>query len=524
VTVLEGVAANGLEGSPARSLVWSSRTLAVLAGTAVLLAALVFRVWGIDAVGYNSDEAVYAGQAAGIAGIAEIRPFFPVFRAHPMLFQTALSVLFVNGVSDVAGRLLGVAFGVATVGLVLALGSLLYNRTVGLLAAAFLAVMPYHVVVTRQALLDGPATFFSTLVVLLVAKYVKSGQPAWLYAVGAGLGLAFLSKETMVILVAALYAFFVLNRDIHVRFRHLVGATAVFAVVAAPFPASMLLAGRSDTGRNFLAWQLFRRPNHPVDFYFRTLPPSFGWLVLALAAVALVALARRRGGLAWQELLLCSWIFVPLAFFSLWPVKGYHYLLGLAPMLAILAAVGLLQVVARVRSARRPEVESVVGVAVLLVVLATLAAATVSRITPSSSGTFLAGSGGVPGGREAGHWVLEHVPEGAEMLALGPSMANIIQFYGHRKTYGLSVSLNPLHRNPTYEPVRNPDLKIRRNELQYVVWDSYSAGRSPFFSERLLRYAERYHGRVVHTEYVEVRTADGAVVPKPVIVIYEVRP
>lgn len=110
------------------------------------------------------------------------------------------------------------------------------------------------------------------------------------------------------------------------------------------------------------------------------------------------------------------------------------------------------------------------------------------------------------------------------MLALGPSMANIIQFYGHRKVYGLSVSLNPLHRNPIYEPVRNPDLKIRRNELQYLVWDSYSAARSDFFAQRLLRYAERYHGRVVHTESVEVRSDDGAVVEKPVIVIYEVRP
>ena len=50
------------------------------------------------------------------------------------------------------------------------------------------------------------------------------------------------------------------------------------------------------------------------------------------------------------------------------------------------------------------------------------------------------------------------------MLAIGPSMANIIQFYGHRKAYGLSVSPNPLHRNPVYQPVANPDLLIRDSE------------------------------------------------------------
>jgi len=109
------------------------------------------------------------------------------------------------------------------------------------------------------------------------------------------------------------------------------------------------------------------------------------------------------------------------------------------------------------------------------------------------------------------------------MLALGPSMANIIQFYGHRKTYGLSVSPNPLHRNPVYEPVDNPDLRIRHNDLQYIVWDSFTAQRSPFFEENLMKYVKRYHGEAVHTEFVDVPTASGPI-QKPVIVIYSVRP
>ena len=62
------------------------------------------------------------------------------------------------------------------------------------------------------------------------------------------------------------------------------------------------------------------------------------------------------------------------------------------------------------------------------------------------------------------------------MLALGPSMANIVQFYGHRKAYGLSVSPNPLHRNPVVRAGENPDLQIRHGDLQYIVWDSFSAG------------------------------------------------
>ena len=57
-------------------------------------------------------------------------------------------------------------------------------------------------------------------------------------------------------------------------------------------------------------------------------------------------------------------------------------------------------------------------------------------------------------------------------MTIGPSMANLVQFYGHRRAYGLSVSPNPLNRNPSYEPLVNPDRALRDNELQYVVWDS----------------------------------------------------
>ena len=69
----------------------------------------------------------------------------------------------------------------------------------------------------------------------------------------------------------------------------------------------------------------------------------------------------------------------------------------------------------------------------------------------------------------------------------------------------------------------NPDLQIRRGDLQYLVWDSYSANRSPHFAAKLLQFAEKYHGRVVHSESVDV-TAGGQKTKKRVIVIYEVRP
>ena len=136
---------------------------------AVVLAALVVRLAWLDSVGFNSDEAVYAGQAASIAGDDALFPYFPIFRAHPLLFQTTLSLVYQFGTSDIVGRYVAVAFGIATVVLTYYLGRLLYGPWVGGLAALVIALMPYQVVVTRQVLLDGPLVAFSTLALLLVA-------------------------------------------------------------------------------------------------------------------------------------------------------------------------------------------------------------------------------------------------------------------------------------------------------------------------------------------------------------------
>lgn len=504
---------------PARLRVLALVTSWPVALTAVLCVGVTLRLVALNASGYNSDEAVYAGQAASIAGDPTLTPFFPVFRAHPMLFQTLLSLFYLDGVSDVAGRLLAAAFGIGTIVVVYLTGSLLFGRRVGLLAAALLAVMPYHVVVTRQVLLDGPMAFFATVTLYLLARFSLSGKASWLYAAGGALGLTFLSKETGALLLGSVYAYFALSRDVRVRLRDLAFSSLAFVAVAIPYPLSLVFSGKSSTGSSFLAWQVFRRPNHGPAFYFTEVPPALGLPVIALALVGLVAV---RKGWTWRDTLLVTWVAVPVLVFEIWSVKGFQYLLPIATPMAILAARTLCDLPFRLRLPFTRQ--RLVAVVLSLTTLTSLAVPSWQQAHPSTSRTFLAGSGGVPGGREAGEWVGENVPAGSRLLALGPSMANILQFYGHRKAYGLSVSSNPLHRNPTYEPVGNPDLQIRTNKLQYVVWDSYSAGRSPYFSTQLMRYVERYHGRAVHTQSVDVSSAGGGTVAKPVIVIYEVRP
>ena len=488
--------------------------------TAVLAVATFLRFWQLDRIGFNSDEAVYSGTAASIAGNDVMRSMFPIFRAHPLFLQILLSFGMHGHVSDWGARAVTAAIGVGTVAATYGLGRRLYGHTAGLIAALLLAVMPYHVIVSRQVLLDGLMTLCATLVLYSVVRYIESGALPWMLAACGLMGACILSKETSIVLVGGLYAFFALTPAVRVRLRHIGLGLAVMSLVIIAFPLALSLSGRANSGQHYLLWQLFRRPNHEILFYLRVVPAALGWATIALAVFGLVWMRREN---TWRERLLLTWIAVPAVFFTLWPVKGYQYLLPLAPVAALLAARAIAQV-ATVGLLRRRQLGGLAVGAVALGVAITLLVPTWTRINPSTSGSFLAGTGGVPGGREAGLWVKNNLPADAQLLAVGPSMANILEFYGQRRVFALSVSPDPANRNPAYVPVPNPDLAVRQRKFQYVVWDTYTANRSPSFGAKITTLVNKFHGISVFASTVIVKAKSGAAVETPVIVIYRVRP
>jgi hypothetical protein len=378
------------------------------------------------------------------------------------------------------------------------------------------------VIVSRQVLLDAPMVFFATAALYALVRYCSHHGARWLVVAGALMGLAMITKETAVVLFGGVYCFFVLSQTVKLRLKRAAAALAVVGVIVLAFPLTLRLAGATRSGGNYLAWQLFRRANHPMDFYLTAVPMVIGPLVLVVAVLGFL-LDRRR--LDWREGLLVSWCVVPIVFFTLMPIKGFQYLLPLAPPVAVLAARALtsdriwLQFTRRIPRWRT----AVVNGALVVTVLTLFVPAWLSVGSPSDR-VFLAGTGGLSGGREAGTWIDSNLPDGATLLTVGPSMANVIAFYGHRQAYGLSVSPNPLNRNPSYTPVENADHQLRNGAIQYAVWDSYSAARSPSFSDRLLGYVKKYNGIVVHSETVQVGDLGGRTTTRPLITVYELRP
>ena len=475
----------------------------------VLGLAAVLRLIDLGRFGYNGDEAVYAGQAASLAGNPLFVAEFPVFRAHPLLVPVLMSPLFAQGTPDLRGRVVMAFFGVALVAGCYLAGRELYNHRTGRLAALLMAVMPYEVIISRQVLLDGPAVAFTVFSLWMLARWVRRGGTLWLASSAALLALAILSKETMVVMAGGAGVFLLVSR----RVEHPLKSVAVFAVilafVSAGGVAALVMSNHAATGGDYIAWQLTRSSNHSLTFYLTTVTPAMGLLVVGCAVGALVQRWNRN----WQGLLLGSWALAPIVFFQLYPLKGFSYLLPAAPPIALLAARFLRTV--RWGGRLSEDGARVARTALSAAIATSLAIGAWAAVFSSPASAGMAGTGGLPGGREAGKWVAANLVRGTELMTLGPTMANIIEFYSHYPAQGLSVSADPLHRNPAYTPIENPDLAIRDGQFSYLVWDVYSAMRSPTTSARMSKLLMRYHAHSVYT---------GREAGRSVIVIYEVHP
>ena len=509
----------------------AASTLAALAASAVVVVAGWVRLAGQSAIGLASDEAVYAGQAAAMAGDESRAALFSLFRAHPVLVQFLVSVVFrIRGVSDVDARaFIAVVFGIGTVVLVMLLAKRLYGTPVALLAGAILAVLPYHVLVTRQVLLDGPMTFFILLAVVCGERAASRGSEHAFVGAAAAVGLATLTKETAILAGPAVLLALLISRRATAVGRHSVTLAAVVgALLIVPFLLSRLL--RSHNAGQTLLWQLTRPPNHTIDYFGTILLAYVGPVVLLLAAVGVVLQLRRHEG---GDIVLLLPAIVFVVFHQMWPTKLLPYLVVATPAIAIAAAVGVVAAVGAVTRRRgAPLGWGAAGVLVLAAVVPPALASVDLRFAGDARAGRIVDVGPpiatFAGGREVGQWVRDRTPEGSRLMTIGPSLGNIVAFYGNRSFVALSVSPDPARRNPAYVPVPNPDLALRSGAVDYVIWDAYSASRSQFSGDRALRYARRYHGVPVFTVVRSGRTTRTIEGPAPrganvVAVVYNVR-
>jgi len=165
---------------------------------AILLVAGCLRLWGaFDITGYTGDESFHVPSAISMGQHGT--PLSSNWTHPPGGALILLGTITLFGDNPVGWRLGGIALGTATVGLLYLVAARLFrNETAALLAAALLALDPFHIHFSRTTFMEIPVLCFFLLFVHCMLTYQDTGSKWSLVVAGFALGLAVATKSYFV--------------------------------------------------------------------------------------------------------------------------------------------------------------------------------------------------------------------------------------------------------------------------------------------------------------------------------------
>lgn len=474
--------------------------------------AIVLRVWGLGVAGFNNDEAIYSGQAATLAGKEDFQNHFSIFRAHPLLLQSMVSVMiWIFGVSDTVARIVPAVLGILTIMVTYLIGRTLFDKKMAMVSAIVITVLPYHILLSRQVLLDVSLSFFYTLTLYFLVRHWKNPKNViWLYLIGACAGLSFLSKEVGIFALFTSIICLLLIKSI--SFRTVFIITASFLLASSPYWIPILTVPEAhETAIKYWNWQRSRDPNQPELFYANLISQeALGYILTGLCAVSLLY-AIKTGSVKKPEIfMILVWIAVPLALFNLLAVKGFAFVLPIIPAFVLL---GISFLFGNWSKKLPGHTILVLGIIPLIFVFSGPPLHYLFQIPPIN----LVGSGEEPYAKEGALWIKNNLPPG-KFLTMDIRTANIIKYYSNNEAFSLHSN-----QNPAYTRLDNPDLAILNGEIKYLVYEVYLAERFGYLQEEqdeITELVTKYNGIPIHTEYQNFIDEHGHSAIKPALIIY----
>jgi len=420
------------EGGPDRARRWAWAGLA-----AVLVGGLGLRLWGVRQglpYVYNIDEADHFVPHA--LEMFHKGTLDPHYFANPPAFTYVLHFLFALSYGGARGvlhefalhpaavytlaRAAAAVLGTAALWLLYATGARLFNRAVGLLAAAIEAVAFLPVFYAHLALNDAPTLAPLTLSLLGTAGVLRKGRARDHLLAGVGLGLACASKYTAGIVIVPLAAAVVaryLDAAPAAGRRALgglalAGSSALLAfLIANPYALLDYSAFHAElVHQSTLSAEAQGKLGAPkeggVAYYLWSLTWGLGW-VPALAALGGALTVWRAERRLWWLLVPASLLF--LAFMGLQGRYFGRWLLPIFPILCLLAGYFVVQLAGA--AAGLVGGRALRGALAALLVAVLLAQGVIYSV---HSGLVLSRTDTRTLTRT---WMLAHIPAGAKIVA-----------------------------------------------------------------------------------------------------------
>lgn len=321
----------------------------VLALLAITSAGAFFRADDLGQRSFSVDEVlhVFAARSLLAGGVPALPSGERYERALPVTWAVAAAFTWL-GESEAAARLPLVVAGILAIPAIYALGTALFGRAAGFLAAFLLAASPDAVAMSRFVRMYAPAQLLVILAAWAIWRGLDDGPRrgvacAWL-ALGAGLlaGTAYLHPEAYAFgLPLGLYVVVVAAAKAAAGgWRTALRWPAACALVAGAAVAAVVLAAAPDLAVRPLRAGLTRLPWFPAEawdpkFYHWYLGTTYGclWFLAPAATLALLLSAPRPG----LYTALLFWVpFVAVS--ALVPTQSARYVFLFLPFVFLLVA------------------------------------------------------------------------------------------------------------------------------------------------------------------------------------------
>src|SRR5579864_1716947 len=338
------------------------------------------------------------------------------------------------------------------VALVYALGCRLGDRSVGLAAGLVLSSFVFFISELRQAGNDGPLALFTTLALYAAWRRLHGGQNAdgteqagargWAILMYAALGLGFLTKGPIVVILVALtlVPYLVQARRFRAGLRSLLDWRGIllFLFLALSWPVPVLMGDVKAAEVWYLEMaqkagsagiQHHRvRTLLALDWPAMTAP----WLVVATVAVVMPMLPRGRS-LRAQVWFPWWWAVGNLAMLCFWKVAKPNYYIPCLPGAALLTAIAWVRMA---RAAREPGTSAsplrMLQLHWLFLFAAALAApVVVQHRAPQYLGWALTLSGTLSASVAASVWALRRGADAGSLAPIAATLAaTVLSVYG----------------------------------------------------------------------------------------------
>lgn len=284
-------------------------------------------------------------------------------------------------------RFISAIFGTLTILIVYCIGKNLYDKKTGLIAAAFLTVMPMAVVDSHYGSVDTSLTFFLALCILFLSNLLKTGQSKYYMFAGVAAGLAISSKYIGAIILISIFVthilinyrtlpdlnafgkvkYIVLSKQLISSF--ILSVLVFFATTTYALPCFTQFLGGLATDHAIIYSGNIKYPFliKAYNYLYHTLKGGITWnleLVLLLGAIFIIIYiflylafpSRFKNNMknTYSGLILLSFIipyFLLICSFDL--ITRYRYLIPLLPFLAIAGSYFLVETIKLALNASR---------------------------------------------------------------------------------------------------------------------------------------------------------------------------